>query len=144
MPPSCRFRRNLAAFHTETGSFIEVHPGLLRDFGFMRASPVEDNKYSPPASANNPTPPAATAYQYLRVDHYRSACRILNELADRCFRGDSDKTKSEAERARLAAMYRLSAAQRDQLVFKVLIAVPDDSKTGWENHKGPTVRSVFA
>jgi len=60
---------------------------------------------------------------------------MLKDLRTRCLLKDAVPNMSPREREARAAEYRMSRAQREGLVFKILLPVPDDRKVGWQGEE---------
>jgi hypothetical protein len=89
-----------------------------------------------PSAVSNATVP-------LEIQHHKDINDMLEETRTRHFLEDANPSYTDYDKARIAnRYYRMTLAERQAVVFKVLVAVPDAMKVGWEGEEGNVIREL--
>jgi hypothetical protein len=67
---------------------------------------------------------------------------MVQEARTELFLEDADPRYTDYEKASIARYHRMTLAERQAVVFKVLVAVPDAMKVGWEGVEGNVIREL--
>jgi hypothetical protein len=123
VPPTFPGRLTLATFHASEGSYIQLHPALCHEW--------DEN---------------AQNFQPFRLNHQDAVKDMLDVLRTKDFLADTSPGLLWGAQSALgfrAPPYRMTRAERQRLVCKILVYVPEDKKHGWDDEMRRRVRTFF-
>ncbi|KAK4233746.1 hypothetical protein C8A03DRAFT_19229 [Achaetomium macrosporum] len=123
LPPTSPTRLNFAVFHASEGCYIELHPSLCYEW-------CQDLQNFHP----------------FFLDDHGPVSAMLDVLRTKDFLADTTpglQPNAQSAFGFRVPPYRMSRAERERLVCKLLVAVPEAEKHGWEGEMGRRVRAFF-